>query len=332
MEKGYCEKCGELVEFCTKEKKEYFTVRNKEYSYTAIVPYCVHCNEEVTVNEITDENIKRLDESYRKEENIITTAQIEEVLRKYKIGKKPLSKLLGWGEVTISRFINNGDMPSKVYSDVLLKILNDSQYMKEIAKKNKDNITDIAYNKLMKSINDLKENKKNHIDTEIEIIAKYIIHQIDTTQLALQKMLYYAQGFYKAFTNNYLFNDDCQAWTHGPVYNTIYTEYKENGYGYIKPDDDYDYSDIISDDKKKLIDAIIKYFGYYNGRALEKMTHIEIPWMITRKGLKSDEPSKRIISKKFIKEYFNDVKEKFNMINYYDIKRYSMNMFNNIIE
>ncbi|MCR5186573.1 MAG: DUF4065 domain-containing protein [Clostridia bacterium] len=99
--------------------------------------------------------------------------------------------------------------------------------------------------------------------------------------LALQKMLYYAQGFYKAFTNNYLFDDDCQAWTHGPVYNTIYTEYKENG---------------------------------------------------TRKGLKSDEPSKRIISKKFIKEYFNDVKEKFNMINYYDIKRYSMNMFNNIIE
>ena len=94
----------------------------------------------------------------------------------------------------------------------------------------------------------------------------------------------------------------------------------------------YDYSGIISDDKKKLIDAIIKYFGYYNGRALEKMTHIEIPWMITRKGLKSDEPSKRIISKKFIKEYFNDVKEKFNMINYYDIKRYSMNMFNNIIE
>lgn len=67
LEKGYCEKCDELVEFYTKEKEEFFVVRNKRYSYSAIVPYCIQCNEEVTVDSIVDENIRRLDEAYREE-------------------------------------------------------------------------------------------------------------------------------------------------------------------------------------------------------------------------------------------------------------------------
>ena len=53
-------------------------------------------------------------------ERIIENKKVfsKDILRKYKIGKKPLSKLLGWGEVTITRYIN-GDIPSKLYSDEL---------------------------------------------------------------------------------------------------------------------------------------------------------------------------------------------------------------------
>ena len=73
MEKGYCEKCDNLVEFYTEERKEYFAIRNKRYYFSAIVAHCAHCNEEVTVNSIVDENIRRLDEAYRKEEDNFTT-------------------------------------------------------------------------------------------------------------------------------------------------------------------------------------------------------------------------------------------------------------------
>ena len=59
-------------------------------------------------------------------------------------------------------------------------------------------------------------------DDEIEIIAEYLIMTgKEITPLALQKILYYAQGFYKAFFGKFLFDNDCEAWVHGPVYTKI---------------------------------------------------------------------------------------------------------------
>ena len=37
-------------------------------------------------------------------DRVITKKEIEEILIKYNIGKKPLSLVLGWGEVTIIRY------------------------------------------------------------------------------------------------------------------------------------------------------------------------------------------------------------------------------------
>lgn len=67
----------------------------------------------------------------------------------------------------------------------------------------------------------------------------------------VQKILYYAQGFYKAFFGKFLFEDDCQAWVHGPVYVNIYEKYKEFKSANIFINMDYDIEDIIADEKKK---------------------------------------------------------------------------------
>ncbi len=67
----------------------------------------------------------------------------------------------------------------------------------------------------------------------------------------MQKILYYAQGFYKAFFGKFLFEDDCQAWVHGPVYVNIYEKYKEFKSANIFINMDYDIEDIIADEKKK---------------------------------------------------------------------------------
>ena len=39
---------------------------------------------------------------------------------------------------------------------------------------------------------------------------------------ALQKALYYIQGFFYAFYRAFLFSEDCEAWVHGPVYRDVY--------------------------------------------------------------------------------------------------------------
>lgn len=128
----------------------------------------------------------------------------------------------------------------------------------------------------------------------------------DITPLALQKLLYYAQGFYKVFTDEYLFYNNCEAWVHGPVYRSVYYKYKNYGYNPID-EKNYDYNDV-------------------------KLTKIEeeIPWSSTRLGLRDDENSDRIIKKDLIKQYFEDIKEKYKMLNISDIRDYSTALFNKI--
>lgn len=333
MNKGFCEKCNNLVEYEIKEIDEKIEIKGKEYNYKRLIGYCKNCGEEISSNEINDENLIRIDNAYRNEENIIKTEEINKILSKYKIGKKPLSKLLGWGEVTLIRYLN-GDVPSKVYSAQLYKILNDEEYMSKILEENKGLITEKAYNNVKKAINQLKETKfQTSIESEIEIISEYIITiGKEITPLSLQKILYYAQGFYKAFFGKFLFEDDCQAWVHGPVYVNIYEKYKEFKSANISIDTDYEVEDIIVDEKREILDVIIKYFGYYNGKALEKMSHYETPWINARKGLLPTENSNNIINKKDIKEYFEKVKNKYDMLNILDIKKYSDDQFRRVIE
>lgn len=333
MKKGFCEECNSLVEYEVKEINDIIEIKGEEYKFKRLIGYCKNCGEEVSSNEINDENLNRIDKAYRNEENIITTEEINKILNKYKIGKKPLSKLLGWGEVTLIRYLN-GDVPSKIYSDQLYKILNNEEYMNELIEKNKHLITERAYNNVKNAIRELEDvTFENSIQTDIELIAEYIIAiGKEITPLALQKILYYAQGFYKAFFGKFLFEDDCQAWVHGPVYVDIYEKYKEFKSANIFIDIDYDIEDIIVDEKREILDAIIKYFGYYNGKALEKMSHYETPWINARKGLLPTENSNNIINKEDIKEYFEKVKNKYDMLNILDIKKYSDDQFKRVIE
>ena len=47
----------------------------------------------------------------------------------------------------------------------------------------------------------------------------------DVTNLKVQKLVYYAQGFYLALNGKPLFNNDIKAWAHGPVVPELYQEY-----------------------------------------------------------------------------------------------------------
>lgn len=333
MKKGFCENCNKQVSYNIVEKSTYEIIHEKKYYYNKIYAFCNKCGEEVSENDITDENLRRLDNAYRLEEHIITVDEISEILRKYKIGKKPLAKLLGWGEVTLIRYLNGENVPTRPYSEELYKILNNSNYMLEVLENNKNRITESAYNKVKNEINSMnKLNIEGGVESQIELISAYIASKVEVTPLALQKLLYYAQGFYMAFFGKALINNDCQAWVHGPVYPEIYYRYKSCGRDIINVNVDYDIEDILDEDRKNVLNAIINYFGYYSGPALVKMSHIESPWRATRTGLQPDENSNKIISKNSIKSYFKNVKEKYNIINPQDIQNYSQYLFSKIIK
>jgi len=123
-------------------------------------------------------------------------------------------------------------------------------------------------------------------------VAKWILGynriQMDTagadsiSNLKLQKLLYYAQGCYLAFYNTPLFDDPIVAWEHGPVVESVYHEYKNNGGCGI------DVFGSIAEYYTKEDDAVLKTvyenFAQYSAWGLRNMTHNERPWKETRKN------------------------------------------------
>jgi hypothetical protein len=75
---------------------------------------------------------------------------------------------------------------------------------------------------------------------------------------------------------------------------------------------------------------VIKNICCYSGKILERFTHSEPPWLLTRGDLPESSSSTLVISKDEIADYFCNVKSKYNMINPNDIKTYSQTMFNQI--
>lgn len=331
MSKTFCEICNELVEYKIKKRIREEIINNKIVSFNELYAICKKCNNEVYVEKLYDQNMLEYSEKIKEINGIITIKEIEEILKKYAIGKKPLSLVLGWGETTIIRYLE-GNTPEKAYSDILKKVLDNPNTMHEYLEKNKDLITSVAYKRTLGKIMELKLIEDQ---SKIYLISKHIIARMeDITPLALQKILYYIQGFSTYFFDRPIFNDNAEAWVHGPVYREIYDRFSYYRYNPISKNEFESYNEIDSLNAKeiKLIDSVINNFGVYSGKTLEKMTHTTIPWEEGRKELSEEEYSSNIIDIDTMKDYFTNIGKKYKMKSVSDISKYVSSIFKKIMD
>ncbi len=119
---------------------------------------------------------------------------------------------------------------------------------------------------------------------QINDVAKCFLYLDDTNEgdglsnLKLQKLVYYAQGFYSAIFGKALFSNDISAWTHGPVVQTLYHSYKKYGSNRIPIPTDFDPSS-LEKEEFELIEEVFEVFGQYSAWKLRNMTHEESPWL-----------------------------------------------------
>ena len=90
---------------------------------------CAECGEEMSIPGLIDKNVQEIDEQYRAAEGLVSIDDIERLMKIYKIGKAPLSLALGFGEVTIPRYLE-GQVPSKEYSDIMKTALSSPAYLR----------------------------------------------------------------------------------------------------------------------------------------------------------------------------------------------------------
>ncbi|EOG4614330.1 Panacea domain-containing protein [Pseudomonas aeruginosa] len=99
----------------------------------------------------------------------------------------------------------------------------------------------------------------------------------EISNLKLQKLVYYAQGFSLALLGEPLFDEPIEAWMHGPVVKSLYRQFSRFGSNPIDPLNDFDDS-VLSRDQKRLIEEVFDVYGQYSAWKLRQLTHEEDPW------------------------------------------------------
>ena len=261
----FCTECRKETSYKLRKKTVQKIIRDKPCEFEITVAICDECGEEMDIPGLLDANIRAIDEQYRHAEGIVSIDDIQKIMAIYNIGKAPLSIALGFGEITITRYLS-GQMPSKEYSDIIKKALSSPAYMIKLLNENAEKMGETAYNKAMKTAE--KTAGLFCVSDKMLLTISYVFEQMrEITPLALQKILYFIQGIYMALFDKPLYEEDCMAWTHGPVYEDVYNLFKDFKYN---PIDDNRFAifrdrfEELDEQERKVIDLVINTFGKYS--------------------------------------------------------------------
>ena len=319
MDKVLCGECRSIQPYDIRTEHSEREWNGHTYTFNKRIAICQNCGQRVTVPGLDDLNEQEFEIKCREENDYIQIDEIRDILVKYDIEKRPLSKVLGLGEHTIENYLK-GQLPSKRYSDMLKRILVSHDYLLQYYSSNSDKLNKLASEKLERML--AYYQKINSHDSIIESVALYIINsKYEITNMSLQKLLYYIEGFAEALLGIQLFNNRCEAWMYGPVYPEIYEKYKSFGSSEIVVDK-VDLSDALTPEVRKLIDFVLKHFGIYNGVTLKDLSHSEMPWINAHSGYGEKEHCTEAITHEAIAAYFTTMNKKYDLSSEKGVKKY----------
>ena len=116
-------------------------------------------------------------------------------------------------------------------------------------------------------------------------IGRYFISRNnELTDIQIQKLTYYAYAWFMIANNGAkLFDEQPQAWVHGPVFRSLYDAMKKKNFYDNEVEQNNIDINIIN-----FLDIIYNIYSKYSGNELERLTHSESPWKKAREraGLK----------------------------------------------
>lgn len=241
-------------------------------------------------------------------EVIITSDEIKMILDRYRIGKKPLAKLLGWGETTIIRYME-GDIPTNEYSNKLKAILNDPEFYYDLLMKRKECLTGVAYKKSRRAV------LSKIMSSKIYAVAYYIVNKSNAEICAsyIQYLLFYVQAFSLALFDREIFQEEYTINNEHVPYLKLYESMKRCGVHTLELNEEY-----LSEEEKELVDAVFDSYTWFGPRALAALSAFEKSMV----KISRDKYNNKIISKDTIKAYFKEILTQYHITSSKEIYNY----------
>ncbi len=129
------------------------------------------------------------------------------------------------------------------------------------------------------------------------------------THLKLQKLVYYAQAWSLAGRGKPLFQEDFQAWAHGPVVPSLFRAFRDHGMAPIPAPGSVPRLD---EETVELLAEVLDVYGEHSAKKLEQLTHRERPWREARGDLPDEARSESVITKEAMRRFYGDLSRKLN--------------------
>jgi uncharacterized phage-associated protein len=165
--------------------------------------------------------------------------------------------------------------------------------------------------------------KKVKLNKLVEVIVLYCnVNGLRISPLKLQKIVYYIQAWHIVkFNKNTLFDELPEAWVNGPVYRSIYDDFKVDFFRSddislnIKGDLGGNLSQKVellklTNKQEGILFSVLKFYAPKDAGSLVLKTHSDKPWNDARKDLKPFERSRKTISVESMHSFYSAISNK----------------------
>lgn len=313
----FCTKCFNDEEFKKADGTVTHEIKNEKFEESVEKLICQKCGEEIIEDEVFDRSLLNAFNTYRKKHNLLLPEEIENILETYDLSQRALSRLLGWGEVTINRYLN-GSLQDKAH-DQMLSFITQPDNMLELLEKNKGNVSDKVHKKTKEKAEELllknsltdniiikklqtlpniyRGNKKFDIDKFYNIILFYSQNIQKLWKTKLLKLIFYAEFLNFKQNKTSIAGTSFIHWEHGPVPKRIYAllDILIEDYNVIELQDVSEFyngsivinkkefnSSLFCKEELETLNFILNKFKDYTSNDLCQLTHKETAYIETK--------------------------------------------------
>jgi len=208
-----CPECGKTTEWVTITQEEEFNVKGEAILVKVELLKCSECEAEFEDMNSENDPYALAYEEYRKRKGMVFPAQIVEFRKKYNLTQKELSSLLGFGDITLSRY-ENGSLQDEAHDQLLKFVLQPTNLLSLIKEKpfvipesKHEHIRNILDNEIIKEYYFSKISSRREADifsgykttdfNRVLHLVKYFAYPLGVVKTKLMKLLFYSD--FKAF-------------------------------------------------------------------------------------------------------------------------------------
>jgi len=216
MKATLCPSCETYIEALCERERETYNVRGESVEIEAEVATCPKCGLKVFDEERDSRNLEMAYNEYRRKHGLLSPTEIRLIRERYGLSQRALSRLLGWGEITLHRY-ESGALQDRGHNN-MLRILREPKNMRTLLEADFTNISRPQRKMLEQRIDHLTANEEwppFHVSLEHLVSHEYMDSSSGYKEYNLDKfknvILYLAQrlgGVLKTKLNKLLFYAD----------------------------------------------------------------------------------------------------------------------------